>query len=264
MVKRYLSREELQSSQFAMLQEIHKVCTANNLRYYLAYGTLLGAVRHKGFIPWDDDVDIMMPVDDYLKLKGIYSSDRYFLSDCFHDKRHPAYFPRIYDSYTCREGDEKTLGVFIDIYLIHGAPKNQMECAKHIMKIMKTAAFAKWISKWRGRIVRNFLPFLWNQYESYMVTKFCQRIFNMLNKYKESTCEILYAYGGDGLTELFWKDYFEKTIFLPFNGAEFCVPMKYHEVLSVTYGNYMKLPPEDERHPYHSSNSFCWKTGFSD
>lgn len=259
MANRYLTREELLSSQFAMLQEIHKVCTANNLKYYLAYGTLLGAVRHKGFIPWDDDVDIMMPVDDYLKLKDIFSSDRYFLADCFCDKRHPAYFPRIYDSYTCRDGDEKTLGVNIDIYLMHGAPTNQKECAKHIMKVMKLTELRNFVSKWRGRMARHFLPFLWNQYESRIVIHYCRRISKLLNKYAEKRCDLVYAYSGDGLTELFWKHYFDKTILLPFNGSEFCAPSKYNEVLSVTYGDYMKLPPEEQRHPYHGSNSFCWK-----
>ena len=260
MTAKNLTRDELLSSQLAMLQEIHKVCVENDLRYYLAYGTLLGAVRHKGFIPWDDDMDIMMPVEDYFKLKELYKSERYFLADCFSEKKHQAYFPRIYDGKTCRDGDEKTLGVYIDIYLMHGAPfRNQKKCAEHILNIIKLEENRKQVTKWRGRFARHMFPICWNQYESKIITFFNQRIFNQLAKYEYETSEVIYAFGGDGLTELFWKNCFCETVLLDFEGYQFFAPHKYGEVLSVTYGDYMQLPPEECRHPYHGSSSFCWK-----
>lgn len=259
MEKRYLTREELLSCQYAMLQEIHKTCTENGLTYYLAYGTLIGAVRHQGFIPWDDDVDIMMPVADYEKLRSIYKSDRFFITDCFHDKRHQLCFPRIYDGITCCDGNDNTLGVNIDIYLMHGAPLSAHDRAKHALKLIQLNSFKNTIAKWRGRFARHFFPFMWNQYYSRIVVFLCRWMYKTLNKYDYNTCDIVYAFGGNGF-EFFWRACFNSSILLKFEEDYFCAPSGYHDILTARYGDYMKLPPEEDRHPYHGSSFYCWKS----
>ena len=260
MSKRYLTREELLSVQFSMLKEIHQACVDNGLTYYLAYGTLIGAVRHKGFIPWDDDVDIMMPVEDYEKLRTIYKSDRYYITDCFHDARHKLCFPRIYDSFTCLDENESSLGVCIDIYMMHGAPKNQLERAKHALTITRLNNAKNRYGKYFGMMTRHFFPRLWRNYHSKVVSWYCKKIYKVLSRYKSNSSKLIYAYSGEGLTDIFWKEYFDSTVLLPFNGSEFYAPEKYHEVLSTTYGDYMKLPPEEDRHPYHGASFYCWKS----
>ena len=256
---KHLTREELLASQFAMLKEIHNTCVKQGLTYFLAYGTLIGAVRHKGFIPWDDDVDIMMPLCDFEKLRKTYNSDRYFITDCFRDKRHRLCFPRIYDGFTCRDNNDSTLGVYIDIYIIHGAPNNQKERAEHVLRIMKLRKRIDFISKWRGRIARHLFPSLWNQYESRLCSFLCRRLYYVLCRYKYENSKVVYPYSGEGLTDLIWKDFFDDITLVDFNGNKFYAPKRYHDVLSTTYGDYMKLPPEEERRPYHGSSSFCWK-----
>lgn len=260
MANKYLTLEELRTSQISMLQEFHRVCVENNLTYYMAFGTLLGAVRHKGFIPWDDDVDLMMPLEDFERLFKLYQSDRYYLTDCFHDKRHQLWFPRIYDSYTCTGGDDESLGVFIDIYIIHGAPSDHLERVKYTAKVMYQKEILSFCKKWRGRLSRHFFPCLWNKRESIIITVLCKKMYETLLKYNFKESEFVFPYSGDGPTEIYWKDYFEKPILLPFNGNEYCAPIHYHEILSSTYGNYMNLPPEEKRIPYHGSSCFCWKT----
>lgn len=254
-----LTREELIEVQYSMLQELHNYCTARGIVYYLAFGTLIGAVRHKGFIPWDDDVDIMMTEKEFEKLRQTYKSDRYFITDCFHSKKHQLFFPRIYDSYTCRDDNDETLGVFIDIYIIHGAPNNQIDRARHAVKVMRLKKAFKLYTKWRGMIIRHFLPSLWNHYQSNVASFILRKLYRSLSKYSLENSKIAYPLGGYGMTEMFWKDFLGEPVFVEFNGGKFYAPTKYHEILSTTYGDYMKLPPEEDRHPYHGSSCYYWK-----
>ena len=80
--------EEMRQLQYELLLELDKICKENGLTYLLAYGSLLGAVRHGGFIPWDDDVDVIMPMSDIDKLEQIYHSDKYSVVTCYNNKEH--------------------------------------------------------------------------------------------------------------------------------------------------------------------------------
>ena len=94
-MKKEINLEERKSLQLAMLKEIDAFCKKNGLRYSLAFGTLLGAIRHKGFIPWDDDLDIMMPVEDIIKFKAIFNYDKLKFCDVDTEKYYDLDFPRI-------------------------------------------------------------------------------------------------------------------------------------------------------------------------
>ena len=92
--------EERKKVHLEMLIEIEKFCRANNIRYTLAYGTLIGAIRHKGFIPWDDDVDIMMPLPDMLRFKEIFKSKTMCYCDVDTSDKYPYAFFFIADTRT--------------------------------------------------------------------------------------------------------------------------------------------------------------------
>ena len=123
--------KDIQSVSLEVLKDVHDFCITNDIRYSLAYGTLIGAVRHQGFIPWDDDIDIFMPRPDYEKFCKIYPSEKYKLISSYDQDSYLA-FSRVCEM-------DKTLvkefvpwckcdtGVWIDVFPLDGAEENKEE-----------------------------------------------------------------------------------------------------------------------------------------
>ena len=113
---------KLKSEEIKILDYFVDICDKNNLHYYLMYGTLLGAVRHKGFIPWDDDIDVCMPPEDYQQFLRIFKNDdRFFLQTVQTDKYYHTLFAKIRENHTCMIEKENTYmpihkGINIDIF----------------------------------------------------------------------------------------------------------------------------------------------------
>ena len=142
---------KVQELEFGILQFIKKVCDENQIRYYLAYGTLIGAVRHKGFIPWDDDIDIMMPRKDYKKLLAILNEQQhpyYKLISADTDKRFQVPLPKIVDTRTLLVQDYDIiepvpLGVYVDIFLMDGAGDDYHIAVQHYDEAFKLYRYWK-------------------------------------------------------------------------------------------------------------------------
>ena len=129
-----LSIDEVRKIQIERLQYLEKKCIENNLRYYLAYGTLLGAVRHKGYIPWDDDIDVVMPRADYEKFLNLMSKDTHSYIKIVHlDNRKHFFGPyaMLINTQTgmshnaVRQEYIDGLGVYIDIFPLDGRPEGE-------------------------------------------------------------------------------------------------------------------------------------------
>lgn len=128
-----------------MLKVIANICEENNIDYFLAWGTLIGAVRHKGFIPWDDDVDILMPREDYNKFLKIFLNvtNNYDIYSVNNTDRYYISLSRIIDNTTIIIGekksneDQKDCGIFIDIYPLDFVGNNEIEIKKYFKKHMK-------------------------------------------------------------------------------------------------------------------------------
>lgn len=248
-----------------ILCKVDDFCKKNNLRYSLAGGTLLGAVRHQGFIPWDDDIDIMMPRNDYnfLKLhfndfcKTLRSFDGiktdlfecYFLWQKVEDMRtlmtengipHPCY------------------GINIDIFPIDGLPNNRC-LQKYLVSIvgyLKHFFYLSWLQNNSGYSLKSKIKFLCAKVIGRkVITAVIEKITTM---YPFSESSFVGALTGRyGMKEIHSKNVFEEYEYINFENKKFMCISAYDIYLKQLYGNYMKLPAENERET-HSSIAF-WK-----
>ena len=247
---RHLSLKEVQTVELNTLKHFKNYCEKAGLRYFLAEGTLIGAVRHHGFIPWDDDIDVFMPFDDYLKLiKSFPDTDKYELHDWRKQDMYPFQYAKLFDKETrmIHSGTRDTFGflymcVCIDIFPMAGYPSDIREIQL----------------KWRRNRELDTIREEWNRMQE-------------LEDLREEDCrqavtDEKYALSFDdsqmvGTMQTLgfdpWvvrKEAFAGTEYLRFEDEEFAVPRGYDEYLTVRYGDYMKLPAPEARwiHRYPS------------
>lgn len=257
-MKKEITLEERKKIQLEMLVEIDKFCREHNIKYMLAFGTLLGAIRHKGYIPWDDDVDISMPLDDMLRFKKEFKSEKLKYCDVDTEDFYEYHFSRISYKPTYRKCGivSKSYGVNIDLY-----PTLEVSSDIDSIKIIETlnSLYKKreFLLVWGRRIIK-ILP---------LSRIFCLK--SVVRKYRDELCKLLISEGGGvyhciaGPLEKYelhtWSfNPFEDMVEVYFEGHKFMAPARYHEYLSRRYGDYMQFPPEDQRHPYHGGEYYWW------
>ena len=263
-----LSLEEIKSIELDILKYVKKVCEENNLRYFLCGGTLLGAVRHKGFIPWDDDIDIALPRDDYLKLiKILDDGHRYRSLSVYNNEDYYYPFAKIVDTNTILENDNlyplKELGVYIDVFPIDGLPQKSKKINYHLTKliILRKLLYLSRIRncyKSRRGIILNLLVYvIW--FFSRMIgwRRWISIIEKLATKYEYNNSEkVGCVVAGYGKREIMNKEVFEEIIYLEFEGDFFSAPIGYDKYLTNLYGDYMQLPPENKRVSKHGFKAY--------
>lgn len=262
------SIEELQDMELKILEYVHNVCEKQGYRYYLAYGTLIGAIRHKGFIPWDDDIDIVMPRDDYEKLQSylLKNKDENFEVMTYLNNKNYVYpFMKVIDKRTYLvEEDvrlEQNMGVYIDIFPLDGHEKDK-EFRNKMTKLIKKRQLSCYTFK--GIVNKNSLINTLIRYICIFLfyfsstNKYIKKIDELAKSRKISESKYIdYIVLKDIKSPNIKREWYNESIDVEFNGKLFKVPKNYHEILTADYGDYMQLPPEEQRVTHHSFKA--WK-----
>lgn len=272
MALREINSKELKSLLVEMLKEIDIFCSENGLRYFLAYGTLLGAVRHQGFIPWDDDVDIMMPRSDYQKFikkfNGKIQSHKLQVVNSNSIKDYYLPYAKVIHTGTVVSENVNNairLGVFIDVFPLDNMSDN-FKCAKRLfnrLSFYRNALMLKNIKRRNGRsFIKNGIVAIGNIALKILPISLLTAIIDKKSrKYEDKEMTkylanaVLGVYGEKEVMPSLW---FEVAVKLKFEDFLFSVPKEYNNILTELYGDYMQLPPEEKRGTHHSFKAY-WK-----
>lgn len=252
-----LSKEQLRKAQLLLqkiLDEVVRVCEENNIHYFLHYGTLIGAIRHNGFIPWDDDIDICMTRNDYDKFCSIAQeqlSDDFSLQNENTDEYYAGSYSKVILNNTkwiennAKETKRKYIGLFIDIFPFDMIPENKRKQKIQLIsyKIINMMILAKLnysaSTSLHYRIAKVFVVFFSLKY----LKKQRNKIINMYSNINSSLVTNM-AFYKFSLTK---RSYIENLTKHLFEGKEYFIPVEYDKMLSDAYGNYMELPPPEKR-----------------
>ena len=253
--------KHLQDLELMILKDVVKLFDKHNIKYYMYGGTLLGTIRHKGFIPWDDDIDIILFRDDYDKALEVINdelSDKYsvvqmdYIEDCFSSMAvislKGTTFGRWYSKYVSHE-----IGIHIDLFPLDNIPNNytlgkiqyylyRFAYQFVINSIIKMDMYTKLMTKLHHMVyhILNFLPINPRTWKK-MLTK-TMTFYN-----KKETEKVVDWFNLCGFMP-YERNYFEPALKAQFEDFEVRIPNKYDELLTQIYGDYMKIPPEEDRY----------------
>lgn len=260
-MKKRIDVSELKAIQLEMLKAVDVFCKNNGLRYSLAFGSLLGAVRHKGYIPWDDDLDIMLLREDYNKFISGFKSSTYTIVEPSRNRDYALPFAKVYDNRTVineYSNTKSVYGVYIDVFPVDNVPDDLHELNRfmrhkawlnklHILKVVrchKNRLFIKNLILVIGQVLLAFKS----------VHNIAIKMNELSAKYSTlDNCKFrgIIVPDDNRMDEFVPSEYFDSYITLPFENLEVMAIKNYDGYLRASYGDYMKYPPKDKQISHH-------------
>ncbi len=252
----------LQLKSLEILKDFKSFCDQNGLSFFLCGGGCIGAVRHGGFIPWDDDVDLFMPRADYERLYKIWQdTDRYALIRTDEGKYCGQYITTLVDKTThCIIKEQQNLtdiprGVALDILPLDGCPDSKIKQLTQKINALLFCLYNYGTPQNHGGLVKTACKVLLALKPTEKArTKAWKRCEKRMTKYPTEQCsQVRELCSGIGyMGNIFPKEWFESAVLLPFEDTEMPVPKGYDAYLKAVFGDYMQFPPEDKRHGNHT------------
>lgn len=261
--KRYDDKtlKHLQKVQIMILKYFIKICEENNLLYFIYGGSLLGTIRHEGFIPWDDDIDVIMFREDFEKLNKIFEKnidDKYRFINVLNEETYHYTFGRLmlkntlFEEWWASQVDY-THNIFIDVFILDNIPKNKFKRFIHrwssfLLNQLTMYAFIKFDNNSKlKKIIQQLTHYLIKilPMSPYSIKRKCVETFT---KYENQDCDEVCDFPAICQMPIYYK-----TDWLPLKKAKFedlevNIPNDYDKILTRTYGDYMKLPPKESRY----------------
>lgn len=258
---------KLQLIQLDMLKEVDRVCKKNNIKYCIIAGTLLGAVRHKGYIPWDDDADVAMVREEYEKfrmaVKNDLESDKFFFQDYKNTENYRWGYGKIRRKNTecIRLGQEHInypTGVFIDVFPLDNVPDNCILRGFHnfVCTIIRKFLWSEVGKVSEKNSIKRFFYKIMAYVSKEKIFKKYEKLVQWSNKKVTKRVRILTFPTPKKKCYGYFRKWYEELEDISFENYLFPAPKDYDEYLTFKFGEYLKLPPEKERcgHAYSKYN----------
>ena len=262
-----LSLDEIRKIELDMLAEFNDFCVQNNIEYYLSNGTLLGAIKYRGYIPWDDDIDVLVPRADYDRLISLFKdSDRYQLFAFEKNRKYHFPFAKLCDMTTFKREENVInhlkLGVDIDIFPLDAWDDNIVKAEKEVSKIRKNMlclGLAKreklgsshWVKKSIKFAVMTLCKICGGGLFVRKIIQASKRHNKKHSKYCGCKSWCIY-----GTREIIPAEVFADTVQVEFEGSLFPAPVGYDTYLRSLYGDYEKDPPKEKQKSHHRFRAY--------
>ncbi len=270
-----MTLHEIQSMSLEILKDIHRFCIKHDITYTLFGGTMIGAIRHRGFIPWDDDIDIAMPRPDYERFLRTYESKNGYKLIAADQPNSYIAFSRVCDMTKTRvvnrilPWSKVETGIWIDVFPLDGAPDDKDEAKTYIDTLVKEwkkccairSSYARYNDvHGMSKLVKLFIKKVIRHIPG-------NDIYTLNHKYIQHCQSIAWgstrhfanlSYMGYGMKEYLCTEDMESMILVPYEDTEFYVCRGYDHLMRMKYGDYMQLPPKNMQTSNHELVKYYW------